>query len=167
MSNNPVALNQQSWFPRHLGASSDLMKDVVFQSEISKQKLGKYLDCNLEALELKSMLSMWQLLQSAAYIETRPRNLVAAIQVPFRVYPSEVRWSNFSFPPLFHLAMVLFNPATVLRHPATVLHNPTTVLSSIVVQGCNLRWGWALWKQLCLGAPKSPKLKYWGFVWRI
>jgi hypothetical protein len=39
------------------------MEDAVFQMEIRKQELGKYLDCDLEALELKSMLCMWQLLQ--------------------------------------------------------------------------------------------------------
>ena len=48
------------------------MKDAAFQSEIRKQKLGKYFDCDLEALELKNMLRMWQLLQRTLKPDLEP-----------------------------------------------------------------------------------------------
>ena len=54
------------------------MKDVAFQSKNRKEKLGKYLDCELDAWELTSMLRMIPAIP-AACLETTAQNLVAAI----------------------------------------------------------------------------------------
>jgi hypothetical protein len=112
----------------------------------------------VEALELTSMLRMWQSLQNTL----KPQ--LETLLPPFLcmgILPLGSSSEHFLFFFLFHPAMVLckskrestrdktlikghqgnfyFDPATVLRHPATVLHNPATVLLRIVLQGCDLR----------------------------